>query len=124
MQLVQETPDFNYVLRGVSAAGVLVNQRTLDASFILTPQQLITDWRPRGVDELLPEDLDPALALQPEVILLGTGSGQRFASARVMAHVLARGIGLEAMTNAAAARTFTVLASESRRVLVAFLLPG
>lgn len=124
MPLVQETPDFNYVLRGVSAAGVLVNQRTLDASFLLTPQQLISPWRPRCVEDLQPEDFDPALALQPEVIVLGAGPNQRFASAQVMAYVLGHGIGLESMTHAAAARTFTVLASERRRVLAAFLLPG
>ena len=33
-----------------------------------------------------------------------------------------RGIGLETMTNAAAARTFNVLASEGRRVVAGFVL--
>ena len=33
-----------------------------------------------------------------------------------------RGIGLEVMTNAAAARTFNVLASEGRRVVAGFIL--
>jgi uncharacterized protein len=42
----------------------------------------------------------------------------------VIATCLQRGIGLEAMTNAAAARTFNVLASEGRRVVAGFVLPG
>ena len=37
---------------------------------------------------------------------------------------LSRGIGLEAMDNAAAGRTFNLLAAEGRRVIAAFLLPG
>ena len=39
-----------------------------------------------------------------------------------MAAGLTRGVGIEVMTNAAAARTFNVLASESRRVVAGFLL--
>ncbi len=42
----------------------------------------------------------------------------------VLAACLTRGIGLEAMTNAAAARTYNVLASEGRRVALAMVLPG
>jgi uncharacterized protein len=39
-----------------------------------------------------------------------------------MATCLQRGIGLEAMTNAAAARTFNVLAGEGRRVVEGFVI--
>ena len=64
------------------------------------------------------------LALEPEVILLGSGATQVFPPAAVLAHCLRRGVGMETMTNAAAARTFNVLAGEGRRVVVAFVLPG
>ncbi len=39
-----------------------------------------------------------------------------------MAACLSRGIGLEVMANAAAARTFKVLAGEGRRVVAGFIL--
>ena len=42
----------------------------------------------------------------------------------VLAQFLRRGIGLETMDNAAAARTFNVLAGEGRNVVAMFLLPG
>ena len=64
------------------------------------------------------------LALQPALVLLGTGTRLRFPSAAVMATLLTRGIGIEVMDSAAAARTFNVLATEGRRVVAAFLLPG
>ena len=57
------------------------------------------------------------LALQPELVVLGTGATQVFPPAAVMAACLTRGIGIEVMTNAAAARTYSVLAGEGRRVV-------
>jgi uncharacterized protein len=122
VQLVQDNPDFTYVLRGVSADGVLVNQRTLGRSFLLAPDQLVEDWRPRTLAELQPADFDAVLALQPALVLLGTGPRIGFPAPAVMAALLTRGIGLEAMDSAAAARTFNVLAGEGRRVVAAFLL--
>ena len=124
MQLSQENPDFAYVLRGVTADGVLVNQRTIARSFLLAPDCLVEDWRPTSAADLQPADLDAALALQPSLLLLGTGPRQRFPSPAAMAALLTRGIGIEVMDNAAAARTFNVLATEGRRVVAAFLLPA
>jgi uncharacterized protein len=124
VQLAQENPDFIYVLRGTSAEGVLVNQETLAASFVLTPNQLVQDWRPTSAADLRPEDMDAVLALEPAVVLLGTGPRQRFPAPAVMAALLTRGVGIEVMDSAAAARTFNVLATEGRKVVAAFLLPG
>ncbi len=122
VQLVLEQPDFDYVLRGADGASALVNDRTLTASFIIAPSHLVEDWAARDVRTLSPEALDPVLALQPEVVLLGTGARQGFPPPATLARCLAQGIGLEAMTNAAAARTFNVLAGEGRRVVAAFIL--
>ena len=124
MQLSQENPDFLYVLRGVSGAGVLVNQETLSRSFLLTPNQIVEDWRPTSAVDLQPADMEAVLALQPALVLLGTGPRQKFPAAAVMAALLTRGIGIEVMESAAAARTFNVLATEGRRVVAAFILPG
>ena len=122
MQLTLENPEFRYTIRAVDAGGVTVNDRRLERSFILTPDTLVEDWPASDVAQLVPADLEPLLALQPAVVLLGTGPRLRFPPPAVMAACLSRGIGLEAMDNAAAARTFTVLAGESRRVVAAFLL--
>lgn len=124
MQLAQENPDFTYVLRGVSEAGVLVNQETLVRSFLLTPNAIVQDWRPTSAAELQPEDMLAVLGLEPALVLLGTGPRQRFPSPAAMAALLTRGIGIEVMDSGAAARTFNVLATEGRKVVAAFLLPG
>ena len=124
MQLVHEQPDFEYFLRGADGGSALVNDRRLAASFIVAPDRLVEGWPATDARTLTPDDLAPLLALQPELILLGTGATQAFPPPEAQAACLSRGIGLEAMTNAAAARTYNVLAGEGRRVVAGFILPG
>jgi uncharacterized protein len=121
MQLVLEQPDYQYFLRGADGRHALVNERSLAASFIVAPDMLVEDWAVADITTMRPADLDALFALQPELIVLGSGETQAFPPAEVMATCLQRGIGLEAMTNAAAARTFNVLASEGRRVVAGFV---
>ncbi|KRG67876.1 Mth938-like domain-containing protein [Pseudoxanthomonas dokdonensis] len=122
MQLNHERPDYAYSLRAADGSHAKVNDVLLQRSFILAPNDLIAEWRPMRVADLQAADLEPLLALQPEVILLGTGQRQVFPPAAIIAAGLTRGVGIEVMTNAAAARTFNVLASEARRVVAGFLL--
>jgi uncharacterized protein len=124
MQLNLEHPDHEFFLRGADGESVRVNERRLTSSFVLAPNRLVEAWPVREVKALTPDDIDLVLALEPEVVLLGSGATQAFPPAAVLAHCLRRGVGLETMTNAAAARTFNVLASEDRRVVAAFVLPG
>ncbi|NYZ63019.1 Mth938-like domain-containing protein [Luteimonas deserti] len=122
MQLNLEHPEFDYVLRGADGRQALVNDRRMTRSFIVAPRTLIEDWPAIDVRSLDADALAPLLALEPDVVLIGTGAGQGFPPASTMALCLSRGIGLEAMTNAAAARTFNVLAGEGRRVVAGFVL--
>jgi len=122
MQLTLERPDYDFFLRGADGASALVNERKLERSFIISPRTLIENWRVTDVTALAPGDLQPLLELEPELILLGGGAAQAFPPPATMAACLSRGIGLETMTNAAAARTFNVLASEGRRVVAGFVL--
>lgn len=124
MQLNLERPDYQYSLRGADGASALVNDRRLSRSFVVAPNTLIEDWPVGDVGVMTPGDLDALLALEPELLVLGTGADQKFPPAVVMATCLQRGIGIEVMTNAAAARTYSVLASEGRRVVAGFVFPA
>lgn len=96
--------------------------RKLDASFILTGTDVIEHWPVTDVHAMRPDDIEPLLNHAADVIVLGTGRTQAFPPAAVMAAILQHGVGLESMDNAAAARTHTILASEGRRVVAAFIL--
>src|SRR5690606_33995472 len=57
----------------------------------------------------------------PEVVLIGTGLKQHLLPHNVTQPLLSLGIGIEAMSTQAAARTYNILMSEGRRVVVALL---
>ncbi len=122
MQLSHERPDYPYSLRTANGHSATVNDQVLQRSFILTPSVLQTDWPAAAAEALDPAALQPLLALEPEIVLLGTGAHQVFPPAEAMAACLTRGVGIEVMTNAAAARTFHILAGEGRRVVAGFIL--
>ena len=122
MQLTLERPDHEFFLRGADGQVALVNDRRLERSFILAPDRLIEDWPVRDVKTLTIDELAPVFALEPELIVLGCGATQAFPPAATLAACLGRGVGLETMTNPAAARTFNVLAGEGRRIVMGFVL--
>lgn len=122
MQFSHELPDYTYTLRSADGHHARVNDRTLTRSFLITPDSLNDEWPVSAIGELTAEHLQPLLALNPALVLLGTGTTQVFPPAVIMAACLTRGIGIEVMTNASAARTFNILASEGRRVAAAFIL--
>lgn len=72
------------------------------------------------------DEAAPLLALEGEVdvLLLGTGGTIAHPPAGVRAALEARGIGVEAMSSPAAARTYNVLLSEGRRIAAALLPVG
>ena len=59
---------------------------------------------------------------ETEIVLLGCGKKQIFPSKTMSNAFIARGIGLEAMSTAAACRTFNILAAEGRKVAAILLL--
>lgn len=122
MQLTLERPDYEFFLRGADGTSALVNVRMLRHSFIVAPDALIEQWTVADASTFSPVDLESLLALKPELIVLGTGAVQVFPPLEVMAASLTRGVGIEVMANAAAARTFNVLAAEGRRVVAGFIL--
>ena len=122
MQLNLEHPDHEFLLRGADGSVAVVNDRRLTSSFVIAPNQLIETWPVTDIRSLTANDLAPLLALDAEVILLGTGATQIFPAAAVMAACMSRGVGIEVMNNAAAARTFNILAGEGRQVVAGFIL--
>jgi len=84
---------------------------------------VIEDWRVASPAEVALADLEPALALQPEIVLLGTGSTLVWPEADLMAALATRRVGLEIMSTPAACRTFNVLVHERRRVAAALFNP-
>jgi len=122
VELSLERPeDFLYVRR-VETDAVTIVDRRFTRSLLLARDRVVEDWPVMDAARMTPEHVAPILALQPEVVLLGTGSEQRFPPSETLRAFLIADVGVEVMDNAAAARTHSVLAGEGRRVVVAFIL--
>lgn len=114
----------NLVIRSVSDDAIRINDRTYSESVILTANDLLGTWPRTSIADLSPADFDIVFAADPEVVLLGTGPTNVFPP-RELAFAFARkGVGLEVMDTAAAARTFNVLANEGRRVAAVLCIEG
>ena len=122
MELNLERPRDYLFVRKADAHTVVVVDRPFTASIILARDKVIDDWGVRDIAAMTPANAEPILALQPNVVLLGTGARQQFPSQEVLAAFLQRHVGIEVMDNAAAARTWDILASEGRNVVAAFIL--
>ncbi|MCB1554186.1 MAG: Mth938-like domain-containing protein [Xanthomonadales bacterium] len=121
MSLQQQLGQGGLRIRRVSETGAAVDDQWLERSFVLMSDQLVHPWPVVALDTISAAHVDEWIALQPEVVLLGTGPRQGFLAPRLQAQLMARGIGIECMDNGAAARTFNLLADEDRRVLVVLL---
>jgi len=110
------------IIHAVAADEIRVGEWVLRKSVIIGTRDIIADWPVTSTRQLDEKSLESVLALDPDVVLLGTGRRLAFPSRKVYGAVLARNIGLEVMDTAAACRTFNILAGEGRRVAAALIL--
>jgi uncharacterized protein len=114
--------DVHYLIRSYGAGFVHINETHHTHPLIVSPWAPPAEWPVEGIERLSLEQLEPALALEPEILLIGSGAGLVFPPARLAAHLLSRRIGLEVMTTASACRTYNILAIDGRQVVAALLV--
>jgi uncharacterized protein len=120
LKLHADAPTSLNTVTGYGPGFIEVNKSCHRGHLLLLPDTL-QPWQATGFDELRAEDFDALLALNPELVLLGTGARQRFPHPRLTAALARAGVGIEVMDTAAACRTYNILMAEGRRVLAAFL---
>jgi uncharacterized protein len=123
VQLTRENTGTN-LIRAWENGRVRVDDRWIDGHVIVAPERIVTRWPVSEPAALTLEDLAPAVDLQPDIILLGTGVVMLLPDVDLMGELAAHGIGLEIMGTAAACRTYNVLAQEHRRVVAALFNDG
>jgi len=110
------------VINQCHGGAITVNERTFDCSVIITPQDILDDWRPQHIEELTADDVSRVADLSVELVILGTGARQVFPPARTLEPFISASLGYEIMDTRAAARTYNIVASEGRNVAAAILL--
>jgi len=100
---------------------VMVNGERYARSIAVLAEEVRSDWAAAGYDELTEAHFAYFLILKPDVLLLGTGTTQRFPHPRLYRALTDAGIGVECMNTPAACRTYNILVAEGRRVVAAIL---
>lgn len=104
------------MVRSVGADGIRIGDEVYTQAIGLAADMLIDDWDQKDIADLVEDDFAALLDLEPEVIVLGTGSTNIFPPRDLVFAMARRQIGFEVMDTGAAARTYNVLAGEGRRV--------
>ena len=124
VDLTRDRPGDHLFVRAVTDEAIQVVDTWYSGSIVIGAERIVRDWAPNRVDELDADHLDSVLALNPEVVIIGTGARQQLLSPELMVRLLGHGIGAEVMSTPAACRTFNVLVSEGRQVVAALWPPG
>ncbi|MCX7091343.1 MAG: MTH938/NDUFAF3 family protein [Legionellales bacterium] len=111
----------SHTIRSYSDQSILVGQTTLEQSCIISQQTIQTTWPIRHLNELMNPDLVAAvLQYHPEVIIIGHAGPSQFLP-NLASELSRQRIGLECMSIGAACRTFNVLLSEGRNVVLGII---
>jgi len=99
--------------------------RWLEPSFFISPDHFSQTWPSLRLQDLALPHIQALAAMQPEVVLLGSGAQLEFPG-RELTELLqqtfmGRGIGVEFMNNESACRTYNILMHEGRNVVAALL---
>lgn len=98
-----------------------VDLKRLDSSLIMTPSQIISNWHIKDIMQLDISDVSELKNLDPEVLILANGSSVCSLPPKLMLEFYAHEIGLECMPLGAACRTYNLLVSEERKVVLAII---
>ncbi len=99
----------------VTIRGVVYN-----SSLIVMPEYL-SNWDIKSFNDLNVAHFKRLRALQPELVILGTGLKQQFPQPHLYSALIEAHIGMEVMDRLAACRTYNILVAEGRNVLAALI---
>lgn len=109
-------------ITGYGPGWVGINTDKVEQSVVLGSHGERLVWNCPRFEDLTEEHFNQLAALQPELVIFGSGSRIRFPKPVWMKELMAKRIGLETMDTQAACRTYNILAQEGRHVVAALIL--
>jgi uncharacterized protein len=102
--------------------GVEINAVRFTHSLLVLPESAPVAWPVSSFQSLTAAHFEQIDATRPDVVILGTGSKQRFVHPSLIASLTSRRIGVESMDSRAACRTYNILMAEGRKVALALII--
>ncbi len=110
------------MITGYGEGYVEINQTPYAHAVLLSSDGAISAWPAQSFDSLEASHFAQMVELKPELILIGTGSKQRFPKPELLKSLILAKIGFEIMDSQAACRTYNILVGEGRQVLLALIV--
>jgi len=121
MHISQESTDRNTV-QAYSESAIQIRSHSYTHSLIVNTVDEPIAWAIDSLASLDVAGLAPLLESGPEIIIIGHQTPGKFAPLETREHLSQQRIGLESMSIGAACRTFNVLLSEGRKVVLGVIL--
>jgi len=115
-------PIDQYHIESYQNGVITINNEQYKNSLIVSPTKLIADWPPGCFSDLATQHIHQIISLQPEIIILGTGSQLHFPTPDLIADIFKLDIGFEVMDTGAACRCYNLLVSEARNVAAGLMM--
>lgn len=110
------------LIKSYTPGQIIIQEMIYTQSIIITPMQILPNFYPQSFEALTAEHLLAMLALNPTILIIGTGVTMHYLAPEYYGELLNRGIGVEFMSTSAACRTYNALASENRNVAAALVI--
>lgn len=112
------------IVDAYSPGTIVVRKVSYHSSLILCATEIIDNWPPQTCSELTTQHLHHVISLDPEIVLLGTGSKILFPDDEILRPITENHIGYEVMDTGAACRSYNFLVAEGRRAVAALFMIG
>lgn len=122
MQLTEQSHRHPNLIKEADADQCVVGAKTFVKSVLIPWQGDVEHVDICSVEELGKKTFKSVAKLKPELLILATGEQIQYPNTDLLSPLLKENIGLEVMTNTAAARTFNVLMAENRQVVCLMLI--
>ena len=122
MKLSEDYTAGTYVIQSYTDDSIVVNDKALQQSFLISNTTLDTDWGVGHIEQITHTHWRDIIEQKPEVILIGTGASLIFPHPASYAPAIDQGIGVEFMDTRAACRTYNILLSEDRFIIAGIIL--
>ena len=109
-------------ITGYGDGYVEINKTPYAHAVVLSSDGAISEWPVKTFDQLEASNFSQLVDLKTELILIGTGSRQRFPKPELLKGLISAKIGFEIMDSQAACRTYNILVGEGRQVVLALIV--
>jgi uncharacterized protein len=110
-----------HTIQSYSDTAITVGGEVYSESIAINHNTLIADWPVTQASKLNAESLEALIALKPEIIILGSHNPDALRRLDIIRQLCEQKIGVECMDIGAACRTFNVLLSEERAVVIGII---